>query len=92
MTWPIYSIQRIILQIFTLFFFPVAEPAERSDSVGVDADSISSVDADSTVQPETQNDSFNQLQCVEYLRGGKEKFLSLSLKNINFEGFWARGS
>lgn len=84
MTWPIYSTQRIILQIFTLFFFPVAEPAERSDSVGVDADSISSCDL-STVQPETQNDSFNQ--CVEYLRGGEEKFLSLSLKNINFEGF-----
>ena len=59
-------------------FFPVAEPAESSGSAGVNADSTSSCDH-SSVQPENQNDSFNQLQCVEYLRSGKKKFFCLFL-------------
>ena len=56
-----------------IHFFPLAEPAESSDS-GVDANSVSSCEL-SSLQSETQKDSFNKLQCVDYLRNGKEKFL-----------------
>lgn len=64
------------LTLTSTFFLSVAEPAESSDS-GVDANSVSSCEL-SSLQSETQKDSFNNLQCVDYLRNGKENFPGLS--------------